>query len=75
MSEPMFPISGHGAIAIGLTKREFLAAMAMQGILANSYQQDFLNQTPRSLASKNQIADLAVDQADALIEALSKGNS
>lgn len=68
--EPIFPIQGGGAVAIGLTKREYFAAMALQGMLANSYHQDFLNQTPLSLASKNQIASLAVDQANSLIEAL-----
>lgn len=72
MSEPVFPVPAQGMIYTGITKRELFAAMAMHGMLANSYQQDFLNQTPLSLASKSQIADLAVDQAEALIEALSK---
>jgi len=54
-NDPINPIPGGGAIAIGLTKREYFAALAMQGMLANSYQQDFLNQSPLSLASGSQI--------------------
>jgi len=52
----------------GLTKREYFAAMAMQGLLnsetfnANGYT----NGTPSG------IAEIAVHQADALIEALNK---
>jgi hypothetical protein len=46
----------------GLTKREFIAAMAMQGLLANS---DLVNGSTTNL-----IADWAVDHADALIERL-----
>ena len=69
-NDPINPIPGGGAIAIGLTKREYFAALAMQGMLANSYQQDFLNQSPLSLASGSQIAQMAVGQADALIQSL-----
>jgi hypothetical protein len=47
----------------GLTKRELIAAMAMQGMLANS---NLVNGSTTSL-----IADWAVDHADALIERLS----
>ena len=46
----------------GLTKRELIAAMAMQGMLANS---NLVNGSTTSL-----IADWAVDHADALIERL-----
>jgi len=47
----------------GLTKRELIAAMAMQGMLANP---SLVNGSTTSL-----IADWAVDHADALIERLS----
>ena len=46
----------------GLTKRELIAAMAMQGMLANS---NLVNGSTTNL-----IADWAVDYADALIERL-----
>ena len=44
----------------GLTKRELIAAMAMQGLLA----------TPGEYEHAKTIAQWAVDQADALIERL-----
>jgi hypothetical protein len=44
----------------GLTKRELIAAMAMQGMLA----------TPGEYEHPKTIAQWAVDQADALIERL-----
>ena len=47
----------------GLTKREYFAAVALQGILAN----------PESYSSApTQIAKYAVDQADLLIDELNK---
>lgn len=54
----------------GLTKREYFAAMAMQGMLANSYS-DGVTQ-PLSSANNIQIAEMAVSQADALIAELNK---
>jgi hypothetical protein len=48
----------------GLSKREYFAAMAMQGVCANS------SITER--ASYKTMAELSVKQADALIEALNK---
>jgi len=47
----------------GLTKREYFAAMAMQGILANT-SEEFINSSA--------IANVAVRCADALLLALSK---
>jgi hypothetical protein len=49
-----------------LTKRERFAAMAMQGLCANpaDWLQDFLEE---------QIAEMAVTQADALLAELAKG--
>lgn len=48
----------------GLTKREYFAAMAMQGLLAGSY-----DSMAMGYAS---ISEAAVGHADALIEALNK---
>lgn len=53
---------------MNLTKREYFSAMAMQGMLANSYN-DGCTQ-PLSTANAQQIAELAVGQADALIKEL-----
>lgn len=49
----------------GLTKREYLAGLAMQGMLANSYTNG--HTPPLSEASRHEIALCAVEQADALI--------
>ena len=67
-----FNQDGEVGQSYGLTKREYFAALAMQGLLANSYQQDFCNQTPLSLANNSEIATIAVLQADALIAELNK---
>jgi hypothetical protein len=48
----------------GLTKREYFAAMAMQGLLANSFR------SPTSYIESN--AEYAVNYADALIAELNK---
>ena len=48
------------AVSGGLTKREYFAGLAMQGLLADGIL-DF-----------ESVADIAVDQADELIEALQK---
>lgn len=56
--------------ANGLTKREYFAAMAMQGMLSNSYN-DGASQ-PLSTASHDQIAQMAVSIADALIAEMNK---
>lgn len=71
--EPAFPVvsaSVHDVDATGLTKRELFAAMAMQGLCANSRAIDF------SLAQKgaeaSSMAQLATEAADALIAQLSK---
>ena len=49
----------------GLTKREWLAGLAMQGMLANSYQSN--GAQPLSEANRHEIAQMATEQADALI--------
>jgi hypothetical protein len=48
----------------GLTKREYFAAMALQGLLANSFR------SPTSYIESN--AEYAVNYADALIAELNK---
>ncbi len=50
----------------GLTKREYFAAMAMQGLSAHAYA--------TGESSAKVIAAWAVKQADALIAALNKGS-
>jgi hypothetical protein len=50
----------------GLTKREYFAAMAMQGLCANQH--------PLTSHDNREIANYAVCQADALIEALNNMN-
>ncbi|QIK61260.1 hypothetical protein G7050_16015 [Dysgonomonas sp. HDW5A] len=54
----------------GLTKREYFAAMAMNGMLANSYSNG--SSQPLSELSYSQIAEFSVRQADALIIKLNK---
>ena len=62
---PAFPlISDEGYIInAGITKREYFAAMALQGIIANKDGLDI---------EIERIVQSAVDTADALIEELSK---
>lgn len=61
---------GLKCISSGLTKREYFAAMAMQGMLANSHDEGCNN--PLSKLSNAVIAHLAVLQAECLIEELNK---
>lgn len=56
--------------AEGLTKREYFAAMAMQGLLANSYNDGVYQ--PLSTASHDQIANMAVRLSDSFIVALNE---
>jgi hypothetical protein len=51
-------------VDIGLSKREYFAAKALQGLLSNSY----------SNGSYSSYAESAVQFADALLEELSKTN-
>lgn len=61
----------------GLTKRELLAAMAMQGLLAGTYGTEAMQKTARHLDwnPSRLIADLAVKNADALLNALSSADT
>jgi hypothetical protein len=64
-SKPAFyhPDGGLDSPNTGLTKREYFAAMAMQGIIANKDGLDI---------KIERIVESAVDTADALIEELNK---
>lgn len=53
---------------LDITRRDYFASMALQGLLANSFS-DGINQ-PLSTASSTEIAAMAVEQADRLIAAL-----
>jgi hypothetical protein len=64
-NEPVTPT--HEDFGHGLTKREYFAAMAMQGMLSNIFD---LGES--GTISQDFIASHAVVQADALINALNK---
>jgi hypothetical protein len=57
-----FPQNPHTLLDTGLTKREYFAAMALQGFIAN----------PDNLQTAERFAFAAVKMADALIEELNK---
>ena len=71
MPENDFPIEITSFGYSGLTKREAAAIAAMQGILANPQTPIDLAQWPAS-ERKAVVAEQAVDQADALFDALEK---
>lgn len=74
-NDPAFPISNKEELA-GLTKRELLAAMAMQGILTGNKLCYSYERSPakngHDLFIVQPIAMAAVEYADALIKELSK---
>ena len=55
-------------IELNLTRREYFAAMVMQGLFANSYKIKYVQ--PHSEASIDELAEIAVNAADALINKL-----
>lgn len=55
---------------VGITKREYFAAMALQGILANSSIQTMSNQYPPSELNNAERVRLAIDHADELLKQL-----
>jgi len=60
---------------VGLTKREYFAAMAMQALASNQFVSEVLFKYVKQkgiYAEENVIAISAVQYADALIEALNK---
>lgn len=52
----------------GLSKREFFAAIALQGLLVNFVKNEFYGNSPYYPF----VSEMAVSQADELIEALNK---
>lgn len=78
--ESAFPVATHdtegrtGVIEYGLTKREYFAAMAMQGLMTKDYIK--LNLSEQNVydgwQSVEMVAKLSVLMADALLSALSK---
>jgi hypothetical protein len=67
--EPIHPIGGGGAVSIGLTKREYFAAMAMQGYLSSGHISGMV--TNRVIVP-DILAVEAVAYADALLIELEK---
>lgn len=65
-----FPIDALSPWHKGLTKREYFAAMAMQGFIANSQTLDEL--AHHGLDPNEACAKVAIMQADALIAELEK---
>ena len=62
-NEPAFASMNEQEVFFGLTKREYFAAMAMQGLLVNYANNEQYGNYPM-------VSEIAVQQADALIEAL-----
>ena len=61
------PLNKH---ELGLTKREYFAAMAMQGLINENHPAQIINE--KSEALLNEISKVSVNAADALITALNK---
>jgi hypothetical protein len=64
------PTLAYRATSKGISKLEYFSGLAMQGFLANSYSNGASQ--PLSEANKHDIAELAVDQAKALIKRLER---
>lgn len=58
---------------IGLTKREYFAGLAMQGLLSNSYSNGFSQ--PLSEYDSKSIAKFSIEYADELLKQLEKNKS
>jgi hypothetical protein len=56
----------------GLTKREYFAAMALQGLCANPILKDVIDKVKSAKEFDSYTANTAVSIADALINALNK---
>lgn len=61
-NEPAFACASDTGHQEGLTKREYFAAMAMQGIISNPIHDQY----------KSTVAEVSVKMADELIKALNK---
>lgn len=57
---------------IGLTKREYLSAMAMQGMLANPEALKIMSSRLSPDEAADYLSVAAIEQADSLIEQLNK---
>lgn len=64
---PAFPYNG---TSLGISKRDYFAAMALQGILANSSSQSMSNQYPASELGNEERIRLAIDHADEMLRQL-----
>ena len=72
-NEPAFPTNEmHRAECgtLGLTKREEFAKAAMQGLLANSFNDGF--HEPASVLTPPRMAEAAIGYADAILAELAK---
>lgn len=65
-TQPAFPVIYDGNVAAGLTKREYFAGLAMQGMLANNW-----NEYSERDEDCSFLARAAVNYADALLTSLS----
>ena len=66
--KPINPVLTQNPSLIGLTKREYFAGLAMQGLLANSY--GGMTSGGSRTFSPNEISKLAVIHADELLKQL-----
>jgi hypothetical protein len=70
-NEPAFPIPGGSANQNGITKREYFAAMAMQGLLSNpEWMTEYKKE--KYLMQSDIVASVSFQQADAFIKELNK---
>ena len=71
--EPINPVPAQDMQYTGLTKREHLAAMAMQGMLSSRYVGDFgVEINDKSYDQVHGLANNAIRYADALLSELDK---
>lgn len=66
---PILDMNANLSNLIGLTKREYFAGLAIQGLLANSY----ISEQIRNCDNKNWIAREALENADKLLKQLENG--
>jgi hypothetical protein len=73
-NEPAFPIDSDelSSVKLGLSKREYFAAMVMQGMAANPAMFELTSEKINPTEVAAFYANAAVEQADALIKALNQ---
>lgn len=69
-TDPAFPVRNSNEFMSGLTKREYFAVMAMQGILAKEGWAERICSEGGDMPLKKQIAGAAVFMADELLKNL-----